>query len=564
MRLRRISFVSRTYSHIKRYRQILTVLIKYGFDDLLERLHVNRYLRLGSRMILKRHGSAAEGLTRHERVRMALAELGPTFVKMGQILSTRPDLISLRLVHELAKLQDNVPAFPFSQAKEIVERELNAPLDQVFKGFDEEPLAAASIGQVYRARLLSGEEVIVKVQRPGIRATVTVDMEIIFHLAELMEKYLEEAEIYRPTKIVDEFSRIMDMEMDYAIEAYHAERFAEQFTGNSTIYVPKIIRNLSTSTILTMEYVAGVKVSDQTSLESMGYNRKLIANRGADLILEQIFRYGFFHADPHPGNVYILPGNIVCYLDFGMMGRVSRSAQERFADMITGYIMRDEKRITAAILGLVEVSDEPDRQLLEHDIADLIETHLYRPLKDLKIAALLSAVLDFFTRHRLRLPPDIFLMIKALAETETIGAALDPDFDMSGKLAPFIRQLKMDRLSPGRLFKNFLGAGEELGKMLSEAPGDLSEIVKQIKQGRVKIAFEHRGLEKFIFEMDRSSNRVSFALIISAIVIGSSLIITADLGPHILGFSVLGLLGFSIAGLMGLWLIIAILRSGRF
>ncbi len=563
MRLSRISFLSRTYSHIKRYRQILTVLIKYGFDDLLERLHVNRYLRLGGRLILRRRTSAKDGLTRHERVRMALEELGPTFVKMGQILSTRPDLISLRLLQELSKLQDAVPAFPFSQARDIIERELNAPLDQLFCRFDEEPLAAASIGQVHRACLHSGEEVIVKVQRPGIRATVTVDMEIIFHLAELMEKYLEEAEIYRPTIIVDEFARIMEMELDYAIEASHAERFAEQFAGNNSIYVPKIFRNLSTSTLLTMEYVAGIKVSDQAKLDSLGYDRKLIASRGADLILEQIFKHRFFHADPHPGNVYILPGNVVCYLDFGMMGRVSKSAQEKFADMIFGYTMRDEKKIATAILSLVAVSDEPDRQLLERDISELIETHLYRPLKDLKIALLLSAVMDFFTRHRLRLPPDIFLMIKALAETESIGGALDPDFDMSRKLAPFIRQFKMDKLSPGRLFKNILWAGEELGQLLSETPGDLNDIVKQIKQGRVKIGFEHRGLEKLIFEMDRSSNRVSFALIISAIVIGSSLIITADLGPHLFGFSLLGLLGFSIAGLMGLWLIIAILRSGR-
>lgn len=563
MRLRRISFVSRTYSHIKRYRQILTVLIKYGFDDLLERLHVNRYLRLGGRLIFKRKTNAAEGLTRHERVRMALEELGPTFVKMGQILSTRPDLVSLRLVQELAKLQDNVPAFPFSQAREIVERELNAPLDRMFSRFDAEPLAAASIGQVYRAQLKSGEEVIVKVQRPGVRATVTVDLEIIFHLAELMEKYLEEAEIYRPTKIVDEFARIMEMEMDYAIEASHAERFAEQFAGNDSIYVPRIFRNLSTSALLTMEYLAGIKVSDRAQLDALGYDRKLIAGRGADLILEQIFQHRFFHADPHPGNVYILPGNIVCYFDFGMMGRVSSAAQEKFGDMIFGYVLRDEKKIAAAILGLVEVGEEPDRQLLERDIADLIETHLYRPLKDLRISNLVSALLDFFTRHRLRLPPDIFLMIKALAETESIGAALDPEFDMSKKLAPFIRRLKMDRFSPGRLLKNILGAGEEVGQLLSETPGDLNDIVKQIKQGRVKIGFEHRGLEKLIFEMDRSSNRVSFALIISAVVIGSSLIITADLGPHIFGFSVLGLLGFSIAGLMGLWLIIAILRSGR-
>ncbi len=563
MRLRRISFLSRTYSHVKRYRQILTVLIKYGFDDLLERLHVTHYFRLRGKLNLKKRLTAWEGLTRHERLRMALEELGPTFVKLGQILSTRPDLISLGLVKELAKLQDDVPAFSFSQVKEIVERELKAPLEQLFYHFDEEPLAAASIGQVHQARLKSGEEVIVKVQRPGIRATISVDLEIMFYLAELMEKYLEEGEIYRPTLMVEEFARTLEMEMNYSLEASHAERFAKQFAGNSSIYVPKVFRHASTAAVLTMEYLAGIKSSDIPQLDAGGYDRKLIASRGADLILAQIFKYRFFHADPHPGNIYILPGNVVCYFDFGMMGRVSRAAQEKFADMIFGYVMRDEKKIAEAVLGLVETNTEPDRRILERDILDIMQLHLYRPLKELKIGDLLASLLDFFSRHRLRLPPDIFLMIKALAETESIGVELDPDFDMARKVAPFIRQLKMDRFDPRRLFTDFHETGEEMIQLLKDIPRDISDIVKQVKQGRVKIGFEHRGLEKLIYEIDRSSNRVSFSLIISSIVIGSSLIITADLGPHIFNIPILGLAGYSIAGLMGLWLLISILRSGK-
>ncbi|MDI6725378.1 MAG: AarF/UbiB family protein, partial [Smithellaceae bacterium] len=463
----------------------------------------------------------------------------------------------------LSKLQDDVPAFPFSQVQEIVERELSAPLGEIFHHFHEEPLAAASIGQVHRARLKSGEEVIVKVQRPGIRTTIAVDLEIMFHLAELMEKYLEEGDIYRPTLMVEEFSRTLEMEMNYSIEAAHAERFAEQFAADRSVYVPRIFRHASTAAVLTMEYLAGIKSSDIARLDAEGYDRKLIASRGADLILAQIFKYRFFHADPHPGNVYILPGNVVCYLDFGMMGRVSRAAQERFASMIFGYVLRDEKKVAEAVLGLLETSSEPDRNILERDVLHMMETHLYRPLKELRIGDLVSSLLDFFARHRLRLPPDIFLMIKALAETESIGVALDPDFDMSRKVAPFIRQLKLDRLNPGRLFKDFLETGEEMVQMLKDIPRDLGDIVKQLKQGRVKIGFEHRGLEKLIFEMDRSSNRVSFALIISSIVIGSSLIITADLGPHIFGIPILGLAGYTIAGLMGLWLIISILRSGK-
>lgn len=560
----RIGGLGRSYRNIKRFRQIVAILLKYGFDDILDRLHISHYLDRGIRVVSKgRRPKETETLSRNERIRMAFEELGPTFIKMAQVLSTRPDLISLGLVNELAKLQDHAPAVPYAQVEEIIRRELAQPLEGCFLRFEEAPLAAASIGQVHRATLRGGEEVIVKVQRPGIGAVLAVDLEILYYLAQLTERYLEEGEIYRPTLIVEEFARTLEQEMDYTWEAAQAERFAQLFAGRETLYVPRIFREFTTKAVLTMEYVAGIKVSDLAALDAGGYDRRLIASRGADLILDQIFRYGFFHGDPHPGNVLILPGNVICYLDFGMMGRVDRYAQDRLAEMLAGYAQRDESKVAEAVLKMVESRGELNRRSLERDIARFMETYLYRPLKELRLGDLAADLLNLFSRHRLRLPPDIYLMVKALAEMESIGTSLDPDFNMAQKVAPFIGRLRLARLDPRRVFKDLLASGEETINALRDIPPDIAEVIKQIKQGKVRIGFEHRGLEKLIFEMDRSSNRLSFALIISSVVIASSLIITADIGPRLFGFPILGLAGYSIAAFMGIWLLISILRSGK-
>ena len=563
MFVRKIGIVSRTYRHANRYRQILTVLFKYGFGDLIDRLKVGQYLELGMQMVSRKRRERVDALTKSERVRMALEELGPTFVKMGQVLSTRPDLIPVQFIHELSKLQDEVPPFPFSEAREILEAELKSPIEDKFEQFDETPLAAASIGQVHRARLKDGEDVIVKVQRPNVRVTIEVDLEIMLHLAVLIERHVEEWGIYRPTRIVEEFSRTLGREIDYTIEASNTERFARQFVGNSMVYVPRVFREVTTKRILTMEYVDGIKASKIDRWEREGFDRKIIASRGADLMLEQVFKHGFFHADPHPGNVFILPDNVICYLDFGMMGRVDRYAREDFADVIYGYVSRDESKIADALLKIVQWDKEPDRRVLERDIADFVEAHLYKPLKELRIEDLLYQLLELIRRHQLQLPPDIFLMVKALSQVEGLGLVMDPDFDMTERAAPFVKRLKLDRLSPRRIVGDFLDSGGELVHLLKEIPGELRDILKQIRQGKTNIGFEHKGLEKFIFEMDRSSNRVAFSLIVASLIVGSSLIIRSDLGPFLFGFPLLGIVGFSIAGVLGVWLIISILRSGK-
>ena len=563
MSLRRMAASSRRYRHFSRYRRIIAVMVKYGFGEFLYRLNLLRFLGLVRSFVARKRVEGLETMTRAERVRMALEELGPTFVKMGQILSLRPDLIPLEFIGELSKLQDSVTPFPFEEAKKIVEFELKNPISNVFASFAEGPLAAASIGQVHRARLRSGEEVVVKVQRPGIRRTVETDIEILQYLARLAERYIEEMKDFRPGAIVEEFARTIRKEMDYAVEASHLERFARQFRGNDALFVPAVFREFSTGKLLTMEYVEGIGISEVARLDEAGFDRKLLAARGVDLMLEQVFKHGFFHADPHPGNILVLPGNVISYLDFGMMGSVDRKRRGYFVEVIAGFADKDASKMAGSLLKIVEWDEEPDRRRLERDIAEYADLYLYRPIKEWRIKNLVEGMLALLSRHRLRIPPDIFLMLKTIAEVEGLGRLLDPDFELLERARPFARRMHLERMNPKRLFEGLSESGGEIADFLKETPGDLRDILKQWKQGRTRIGFEHRGLERFIFEMDRSSNRIAFSLIVSSLIVGSSLIVTADIGPHLYGFPVLGVAGFSVAGLFGMWLVISIFRSGR-
>lgn len=562
MRIRREGVIFRTYRHIQRYRQILGVLFRHGFGDLINRLELGHSVDLGVRTMSGK-SLRMDRKGRAERLRMVMEELGPTFTKMGQILSTRPDLVPADLVAELSKLQDEVPPFPFGDVREIVQAELGMPLDAVFECMEEAPFAAASIGQVHRARLPAGREVAVKIQRPGIRETVEVDLEILRDLAGLAERRIPELKLYRPVRIVDEFARIIKREMDYTVEAGNMERFARQFQDNHRVRVPAVHRAFSTERVLTMEFVSGIKISEILKLDQAGLDRKAIAERGADLVLEQVFKHGFFHADPHPGNIVVLPENIVCYLDFGMMGYVDRRSREDFADLVYGYVQKSEEKTVAALLKIVETEQEPDLGELERDIRDFMEIHLYRPLKEIRLAGLLQDFMGILSKHRLILPENMYLMIKTLSQMESLGMMMDPDFDMTEKAAPFIRRIKAERYRPGRIISGLIDSGEEWLDHVRSVPAEVRALLSQVRLGKAQIGFEHRGLESLIFEMDRSSNRIAFALIISSLIIGSSLIIATDIGPYLFGFPIIGLAGFTVAGIFGIWLVIAIFRSGK-
>lgn len=561
--IRKIGVVGRTYRHLARYRQILMVFFKYGFGDLIELLKIEQYIEIGLQLISKNRRNRLEKLSRAERVRMACEELGPTYIKFGQILSTRPDLIPVDFIKELSKLQDNVPSSPFSEVSRIIESELGAPPEAIFDYFEKTPLASASIGQVYRATLKDGEAVAVKVQRPGIRKIIEVDLEIMLHLATLMERHVEEMSLHQPVKIVEEFARTLEKEIDYTIEATNMERIAHNFLNDLTIYVPKVFRDTTTESILTTEFVKGIKVSEIDRLEKAGLDRKLITVRGADIVLKQIIKHGFFHADPHPGNIFVLPNNVICLLDFGMMGSVDRRTREDFIDLAESVVSRNESRATQVLLKLTYWEEDPDIRLLEKDVADFMGQHLHKPLKDIKIGKLLNNLLETAFQHRLRIAPDIFLMLKAFSAIEGVGLMLDPEFDMIKQAAPFIKEIKLARLSPQRITGDIFRLAVELFQFVENFPKDILSITRLIKQQKLSLNLEYKGLDKMLSTYDQISNRISFSIIIAALIIGSALVIMSKVPPLFYDISLLGIVGFLAAAIMGIWLLIAILRKGR-
>lgn len=561
--IRKIGVIGRTYRHLNRYRQILGILFKYGFGDLVETLKIEQYIEIGLQMISRKRRERLEKLTRAERVRMALEELGPTYIKLGQVLSTRPDLVSLEFVKEFEKLQDHVPPFDFEDALKTIESELKQPIAAIFEFIDPEPLASASIGQVHRARLHNGDEVAVKVQRPDIEKTVDIDLEIMLHLATLAERHIEELAFHRPVKIVEEFARTIEKEMDYTVEASSMERVAHQFIANPAVYVPKVYRTHSTRRVLTVEYIDGIKVSDVESLSRADYDCPLITNRGADVVLSQIFTFGFFHADPHPGNIFVLPGNVICLLDFGMMGAVDRATREMFVALIDSVLNRDEPRATRVLLRFTEWDEEPNAAQLEKDVADFVGRHLFKPLKEIELSRLLQHLLELATKHRMRIPPDIFLMLKALAQVEGVARMLYPEFDMIEKAVPFIRSVKMARLAPSRLSRDFNQLVEQGYEFLTDFPKDLLEISRSLRQKKMSFTLVLKDLDKMLVTHDQISNRISFSIIIAALIIGSAMIVISNMPPLLYGISLIGLIGFLTAAVLGVWLLIAIIKKGR-
>jgi ubiquinone biosynthesis protein len=562
--IRKIGVISRTYRHLDRYQQILRVLFKYGFQDFVEILKIEQYIEIGLQLISRKRREQIEKFTREERVRMALEELGPTFIKLGQLLSTRPDLVPLEYVQELSKLQDEVPPFSYKEVREVVKTETGKFPEDLFQSFEQASLAAGSIGQVHRALLKSGEEVVVKVQRPGIREIIEVDIEIMLHLASLMANNLEAVEVLQPIRIVEEFARTIETEIDYLAEASHIDRFAGLFLTDKTIYVPKVFHELTTERILTMEYVDGIKASDIDRLHDQeDCDPQLLAERGALLIFKQIFVHGFFHADPHPGNIFFLPNNIICYLDFGMMGRISNKDQEDFTDLIVAVVQRDEKKAGNALLKITNFQKEPDRRELDRDLAEFMDRHLYQPLQQLEVGKLLQHLLQILSRYGLQLKPEFFLLIKALNSVESVGLMLNPEFEIVQYAEPFIRRIQSNRLTPKRLAGDAIEAGAEFLGLLKETPGEIRAIIKQAREGKIKIEFEHKGLEKMFFIHDRISNRIAFAIVLASLIVASSLIVLADIPPKWHEIPIIGLTGFVVAAFMGFWLLVSILRHGK-
>jgi ubiquinone biosynthesis protein len=552
--------VHRRYEELKRYGKIVTVFIKYGFGDLLDRLGVSRIIW---RRIFVREAYSSRRLSAPERLRLAFEELGPTFIKLGQLMATRPDIFASELVKELEKLQDRVHPFPAQRAVSIIEKEFKKSMGDLFSHFDEEPLAAASLAQVHRARTLDGREVVVKVQRPGVDHVIRTDTRILRELATLLERHIPESKNYEPVRLVEEFSRNIQRELDFIVEARNVERFKKHVSDDPTVYVPRVFWELTTPKVLTYEFIDGVKISDIEALDSGGFDREIIAKNGADLILKEIFEWGIFHADPHPGNLFVLQGNVIAPVDFGMVGIVDEHMADELAAILAAAVKKDADSMISA-LGKMGVLQGPvDRRALRLELADFLDRYHGLPLERLFLRSLTEDFMAIARRHRLRFPPEFLLMARALLMSQSLGTLLSPQFNVIEHARPYLERLMLRRMDPRRIMRDLGQMTQETLSMLRQMPSELSEILYKMSRDQLAIRFEHRGLERLIGEMDRATSRLSFAIVIAALVIGSSVIFQMDIGPKVLGYPLLGVAGYIAGSLLGIWLLWGIIRSGR-
>jgi len=557
----------RTYKNVNRVRQIVNVLLKYGFGKLVDQLHLSRFVPFRKRLRTFGQWPPLKSPTAAERLRMAFAELGPSFIKLAQILSTRPDLITRQFADEFKKLQDNVPPFPTNEAVAIIERETGVPIGEVFSFFDQVPVAAASIAQVYHGRLTDGSDVIIKVQRPGIEDQIETDINILTSIAGLMERYIPETAFFNPSGIVDEFARTVRKELDFSEEARNCVRFGRNFEKYPDVLIPKVYSRYTTDKILVLERIEGVRIDDIEGITRLGLDRKRLAQIGVDAYFKMVLEDGFFHADPHAGNIFAMPDGRIGFMDFGIVGRVTPEMRETMANTFLALIHKDFDRLIEQYVELGLVPEHVDFEVFKRefkaDLADFLEPLYGMELKDLNFAEYIDTVTRLAVKHKLKTPADLILINKAMLILENLGSELDPNFDFISAAEPYATKIIGERIRPGKLFERTKKNVMEISDFFVLFPKQMRLIIRKILKDDINIKMTHIGMEKLIRDMDRSSNRISFSMIISAILLSSAIMHAMGVGPKVYGMSVLGFTAFGFALLMGIWLIISIIRSGQ-
>jgi ubiquinone biosynthesis protein len=540
------------------------VLVKYGLSDWIRQMRLDRSVP-GIRSVFSRKGRPRipPGASRWELLRMAVEELGPTFVKLGQVLSNRTDLLPPELIAELSTLQDRVQPLEWSKVRVTLREEIGQDTTRVFRELDKTPSASASIAQVHRAVLQTGEEVAVKIQRPGIRKTIETDLEIMAFVARTAERYLPASRYLGPSGLVKEFRKHIIQELDFARERGNIERFRVSYGRRRGLVVPKVYAKHCTDRLLVMEYVHGVKISalgtEEANRKLPDYNPAAVARRGADLMLEQVLIHGFFHADPHPGNLMVLPGNVICFLDFGSMGRLHESERRHLVAAISGVVNRDGARVTDALLQLTRCNRAMEYDELIDEIQDMVDDYLDRPLKDVNVAQLFSELLGLIVQHGIQVPSSLLMVAKALMTIEGVGLNIHPEFTLQPALEGVTRQIVIQQLRPGKLTRAGARTVMEYAELFRELPTEASGLVRQLRSGQVTLGFRLRGLEPLRNTLDNIGYRFVFGLVLAAVMISSALIIHAKLPPLWNGVPIIGIVGFGIAGLLSMGFLFSLL-----
>lgn len=557
--------IRRAFARLQRYRHIMAVLMKYGFEELAGL--VGRYLKvgLGSKGVSPAARQEMAKVSLARRARLAMEELGPTFVKLGQLLSTRPDLLPAEFIAELELLQDRVSPEKYPRIREEIKRQLGAYPEDVFERFDVEPIAAASIAQVHRARTKEGVEVVVKVRRPDIVKTIGTELEILRDLARLAKGRFAGAEAFDPQRMVRELAQAVNKETDLANERRNQQRFARNFADDATVHVPQVLEQYCSEGVLTMEYIEGMKPSQIDKLEAAGMDLKLIARRGADFVLKQVFDYGFFHTDPHPGNFLVMADNVLAPLDFGQVGQLTGEDRLLLQYIVLAIVDGDVWRIVHGLERAEVLGEQANPAELVRDIEEILNAYTGLPLKDIPFREALSRGFDVIRKHRLGAPRDFTLMLKSLMTIESFARSLDEDFQIIECLKPYARKFALEQVNPKNLFDQMKKAAMGAGELAGRLPEDAAAIISKFRRGQFKIHIQHEHLEELEQTLDNSSNRISFAVIIAALLVGSSLLVAQQ--GNVLGLislQALGILGYLTAMGMGFWLLVSILRSRKY
>ncbi|MDY6880808.1 MAG: AarF/UbiB family protein [Desulfatiglans sp.] len=547
----------KTLAGLGRFKDIIMILIKYGFHDLVDRLDIP-----GIGLVKKVHKVDHEMGT-FERIRRALEELGPTFVKFGQIMSLRPDLLPHGLIDELSKLQDEVAPVEFSQIKEAIEKETKLPLKETFSIFDAEPLAAASVSQVHRGVLKSdGRIASIKVQRPGIRSKIEKDLDILASIADQLHERIADLKTYDLPNLVRVTRRNLLRELDFKREARNM-KIAISYSGeDSEIYIPEVYEEFSTERFLVMEFVQGTKLKDLKKEDLT--DPETLARQGLKAAMKQILDDGFFHADPHPGNLLITDKERICLLDWGMTGRLSERDRHELIDLIKSIVDKDGEAIVHALLRLGNAHETINQRGLEREILDVLDAYYAVPIKEMNIGHLLVAITELVRTYRLSLPPDLVIVIKALVTAEGTARLIYPDLDVISEAEGYISSLALKRFKPESLWRSFRFTLSQFLSLQKEVPSRMVQVLNKAGRGELTLGFRHENLDGLRNTLDNITNRLTFSIIIAAMIIGSSMIITTGLGPLLFGFPALGVIGYLISGLLGLWLIFNIIRGRKY
>ncbi len=552
--------LARRVGNVMRLTEIVQVMVRYGFADIVHRLGLHegipaRFLR-GLRII-----DAQENVpeTRGHRLRTMLSELGPTFVKFGQILSTRPDLVGREIAFELGGLQDRVETIPFERMRPVVEQALGGKVEHLYESFDTTPVASASLSQVYFARLKGNHAVAVKVQRPDIRRVIEADLSLMRAAAEWAADRVTELGWIDPVGMVDELARALRRELDFTIEARIIELFQRQFADHPEIFVPPVYPEYCAPEVLTMGWIEGVRIDALDRFAERESDPRQVARIGCDIMCRQVFEHRLFHADPHPGNILLTRRNRIAFLDYGMMGHLERADVVAVAELLRSIFQNDPQSCVQAILSITTGGDVYDRDAFRHAIGEFIAFEAQSLVSRAQIGRILEELVAVLRRYELELAPRLSLLLKALATIESTGRTLDPNLNMAPIIRPYVERVLLGRFSPRVLREDVQQRVTTLLRLSQEIPRDAEQIVRLLRRGQFKIRLNHEGLTHFAAVVDRASNRLTFGVITASIVVGSSLLIHAGEGHE-----TLGLVGYLVAGFFGISLIISIFRSRNY